>query len=177
MTAYILHITKDINNFKNKYIIPTKNYYTDKTLNDYALSSMIETEIIEDFDFETQIKAEKLRQEKESEREDIYESEMDAIIELQEKQKRNNNFRTWLNQHKINTNDHNLKDLKTRADTSLFRYMKKDGLYIDSDLIPQMVGEGWITEQQSQEINSIDILLEFYDNNPINPNFNNYFYD
>ena len=177
MTAYRLYITEDINNFKNKYITPTKNYYIDKKIESYSLALMPECEIIDDLDFETQIKAEEIREEKESEREDIYEDEMDSIIELQEKQKRNNNFRTWLNQHKINTDDHNLKDLKTRADTSLFRYMKKDGLYIDSDLIPQMVGEGWITEQQSQEINSIDILLEFYDNNPIHPNFNNYFYD
>lgn len=171
MTAHRLYIITDINNFKNKYITPTKNYYIDQKIKSYSLALMPECEIIDDLDFETQIKAEELREEKESEREDIYDSEMDAIIELQEKQKRNNNFRTWLNQHKINTNDHNLKDLKTRADTSLFRYTKKDGLYIDSDLIPQMVGEGWITEQEAEDINSIDILLEFYDNNPTNPNY------
>ena len=103
--------------------------------------------------------------------------EMDFIIEQQELEKRNYSFRTWLFNNKINSNDHNIKDLKARADTSIFRYMKNDGLYIDSDLIPQMVGEGWITEEQSQENASIDILLEFYDHNPTNPNFDRYFND
>ena len=101
--------------------------------------------------------------------------EMDYIIEQQELEKRNHSFRTWLFNNKINSNDHNIKDLKARADTSIFRYMKNDGLYIDSDLIPQMVGEGWITEEQSKENASIDILLEFYDHNPINPNFDTYY--
>lgn len=96
--------------------------------------------------------------------------EMDFIIEQQELEKRNHSFRTWLNKHKINTNDYNLKDLKTRADKSLFRYTKKDGLYIDSDLIPMMKEEGWINGSIGNQ-NSVNIILEYFDNNPTHPNY------
>ena len=91
--------------------------------------------------------------------------EMDFIIEQQIKEKRNHSFRTWLFNNKINSNDHYIKDLKNTLDTSFFRYVSKDGHYIDNDLIPRMIDYGWINEHQAEVCNPIDLVINCYEVN------------
>ena len=92
--------------------------------------------------------------------------EMDFIIEQQELEKRNHSFGTWLFNNKINSNDHYIKDLKNTLDTSFFRYVSKNGLFIDNELIPRMINDGWINKHQSEIISPIDLVINCYEVNP-----------
>ena len=93
-------------------------------------------------------------------------NEMDFIIEQQELEKRNHSFRTWLFNNKINSNDHYIKDLKNTLDSSFFRYVSKNGLFIDNELIPRMINDGWINKHQSEILNPIDLVINCYEVNP-----------
>ena len=96
--------------------------------------------------------------------------ETDFTLKLEE-QKNKHSFRTWLFNNKINSEDYHIKDLKIKLDTSFFRYIKKDGLNIDTGIMELMVGEGWINQEQADSLNPINIITEFYDNNPTHPDY------
>lgn len=95
--------------------------------------------------------------------------EMDFIIEQQEMEKRNYSFRTWLFNHKINSQDQYIKDFKQATDSSCFRYISNSGLYIDADILPMLHNEGW-TQKDVSELTYND-FLNLYEVNPIHENY------
>ena len=127
------------------------------------LSAMIETETIEDFDFETQIK---IADHQERIEQENMEQEMDSIIELEELEARNNSFKTWLFSNKLNSDFPEAQEIKPVLDTEYFRFVKKGGLSIE-DLMTRIVASGWIYAEPSQI--GINELLELIETNPINP--------
>ncbi len=130
------------------------------------LSAMIETETIDELDFETQIK---IAEHQERIEQENMEQEMDFIIEQQEMKKRNHSFRTWLFNHKINSADHYIKDFKATTDSSCFRYISKSGLYIDSDLLPMLHADGWINKDISDL--TFNDFINLYEANPVHENY------
>jgi len=126
------------------------------------LSKMTETEIVEDFDFETQVK---LAQRQEELEEIEIENEMDSIIELDELEARNNSFKTWLFSNKLNSELPEAQEIKPILDTEYFRYVKKGGLNIE-DLMTRVVASGWLYAEPSQI--GINELIDLIETNPIN---------
>ena len=126
------------------------------------LKNYVETEIVEDFDFETQVK---LEQRKEELEELELEKEMDSIIEIDELEQRNNSFKTWLFSNKLNSEHKATKELKPILDTEYFRYVKKDGLSIE-DLMTRVVASGWLYTDPSDI--GLNELIELIETNPIN---------
>ena len=126
------------------------------------LKNYAETEIVDDFSFETQIK---LAQRKEELEELEIEKEMDSIIEMDQLEQRNNSFKTWLFSNKLNSEHKETKELKNILDTEYFRYVKKDGLSIE-DLMTRVVASGWLYSEPSEL--GLNELIELIETNPIN---------
>ena len=126
------------------------------------LKNYTETEIVEDFDFETQVK---LEQRKEELEELEIEKEMDQIIEIDELEQRNNSFKKWLFSNKLNSEHKATQELKPILDTEYFRFVKKDGLSIE-DLMTRVVASGWLYTDPSDI--GLNELIELIETNPIN---------
>ena len=96
------------------------------------LKNYTETEIVEDFDFETQVKLEQ----------------------------RNNSFKKWLFSNKLNSEHKATQELKPILDTEYFRFVKKDGLSIE-DLMTRVVASGWLyTDPSDIGLNELIELIE-----------------